>query len=483
MSSSFNADTNLSYYENPAMSVGSGPIGIDASSISEVTQECRTNTSAAPGAAGEPMQYNGQEVTFDLNVPTSSRVLFDKSYIKVEGFACDMAVGIATPVKPAVSIPWNTIAALVETAQIQLNSQAQTTEKIDVNLGHSSMVKMLTRYSKRALEEMDDALFTPCIEEVRDFRGGVGLPLLSTVSQLRRTNQLINGAAAVRTHAKNIYLCDLFDSLLVPAAYYLQKFMLKLKFKDANAILFGDSNYMALQMPPQLMSTQKYFITRVTLMLTMVKLTENQLVAERDKILKGNSVLREAFWTYDAVTKSHSASAGYQDSNIKNMQASILMFPSTMSPDTGAAGGGCNPYQYCYASTGGGIGGISSYLMKYDGINSPDSPMAIANTSYELNTDVYAQYRLICKKMSDREITPALTFVSMANKNMLPADYTPYLLLCSQFYPQTSYAHKLMAGADHVVSTQGSGTCTAIIVRLRVGFLEIRGDGSVAVIN
>ena len=472
----FNSTSNFTYQENPALQHGTGKIPMDASSLSEIVYPYQTNTAPRVQGVGEDPSYNGVETLFDVRIPATARVLFDKSYFRVTGYAANMAIGKGSPCLLGSSIPWNSIAALLDTAEVQLNQNATTTEQINQNLGDGSMVKMLTRYTREAIEGMDDSFFTPCLEETRDVTGAaLGITYLSVVSQARRTHELIESAGvAQKLHSKNIYLCDLFDSLRLPAAFFIQNLQFKLRPKMSQDILLKDSVCLGVAAP-----LQKYFITGITLYLTMLNLTENQLVIERDRIQRSEALLLESFYAYDAIQKTHSQGASYRDSNIKNMQAAVFMFPSS-----GAADGiGVNPYQYCYGSTLGGQAGLSAYQQKYENIYSPAQPLAVSNSNHATNTDLFAQYRLLCRKMADREITTALRMRDFSPTRGTAQDWSCYVLFCSQFYPQTAYGHKNMAGADHEIITSGGAVEPIVIVRIRLSFLEIRGDTSVYMIN
>lgn len=474
---SFNP-SNIIYESYPALEVGTGPIVMDGSAVSEVVYQYQTNTAPALHGVGEPLTYNGVETLFDVRIPSTARVLFEKSYLRITGKAANMAVGENSPVLVGTSIPWNTIAATLETAELQLNQSATTTEQINQNLGDGSMVKMLTRYSRSAIESMDDAFFTPCFEETRDKIGpALGTTYLSQVSQARRDTQLTdNPGNGQRLHSKAIYLPDLFDSLALPAAFYVQNLQIKIRPKLAGDILIKDTGCLGVNAP-----LQKYFITNIALYLTMVNLTEQQLVKERDKILSNSAILRQAFYSYDALQKSHTQGASYRDSNVKNMQAAVFMIPSLGAGD----GIGCNRYQYCYGCSAAnpGMSGISSYQMKYDGVYSPATPLQVSNSDHGTNIDLFAQYRLLCKKMYDREIEAALRFSNYAPPRPAVYDESTYVLFCAQFYPQDAFGHKQMSGADHEIQTGGGTTESLIVVRIRLSFLEIRGDTSVYMIN
>lgn len=506
---SFDLNANLKPAENPALSVGSGPIAVDVSSLSEVTFQYQPDNGVGPGTeTGAPNNYNDQDITFNVKIPATSRVLFDKSYIRLEGIAFDITGGVvAGPVPYGVSIPWNPVAALLQTAEVQLNESSDMTEQLNQEIGHASNIKMMTRYSKDVMDRMSDFFFTPTIESRRDLNTGTGIAVassgLSPESFARNLENLSSteGGGIPVPHSKNIYLGDLFDSLRIPSAFFLQRFRMTLRPKASTNILFGDKEGLAAG-GAHAMSVMRYFVTGARLFLTMVQLTENQLVVEKNKILSNAALLRESFSTFDARRDQHVPGKSYRDSNIKNMQAAVFMFPSNTTSETGTLAStplGCNPYQYVYNNIPDAplvtayAGGIASYQHRYDGLNSPSQPLTVDPIRPETNTDLFHQYRLLTRRTSDREVALALKFTSSMGNHMvmgaspvLPIpkyDHCPYVLFCAQFYPLNAALHKNMAGADHEIITSGGGNAGIIIVRIRSSFMEIRGDTSVYMIH
>jgi hypothetical protein len=493
---SFDTTNNFDFVQSPSVSaIGVGKIPIDGSFDSEVTYEYLTNTAAInAGNANEWACYNGQETIFDVRIPPTNRIDFTKSYLRITGIANDTAVSqtapvnkivpiVPTPPPPAlaytiynaVSIPWNTIAALLQTAEIQMNQSATLTEQITQNLGDGSMVKLLTNYTKDALDRASDQFFTPTIETTRDLTSGFSTETMEREDALTQvTPGTANYVAA--PHCKNIMLSDLFDSVRIPAAFYLQNLQIKIRPKATDNILIqtiGDGIPGCIP---------RYFVTNIRLYLTMAKLTEKQLVLETNRIKDSTTpaVLRESFKAHDAIQKTYSVGASFRDSNIKNMQAAVFLFPSTLADDDGAGhSSGSNPYQYVYNY-------VTGYQQRYENIYSPATNMPVSSTltTYALNSNLFSQYRLLCNKMSDREQPTALSFNdSMGVLAGSLVDRNPYVLFCSQFYPLTTASHKVMAGADHEIMTAGGRTGTVVIVRIRTSFLELRGDTSVYVIN
>lgn len=460
------------------MSVGTGEIPYDGSAVNEVMYRYTPNTAAVSSIGGGPAAYNGVTTEFNFKVSSRHRVLFNKSYLRVTGKAANMVIGEASPVLVGTSIPWNSIAALLQSTELQLNQSASTTEHITQNLGDGSMVRMLTSYSRDALESMEDSLFTPCIEDTRDKLGPApGVTYLSNISQTRRATQLTDQPGnGQRIHSKNIYLHDIFSSLAIPAAFFVQDLQMRFQFKAANDILIKDTVCLGAAAPSQM-----YYITNVELNMCFVTLSESQLKIETSRVLGNEIIFRENFIVYDALQKTHTQGTSYRDSNVKNMQASVMMIPSS----TAADGIGCNRYQYVYGcdAVNPGISGISTFQMRYDNVLSPSTPMNISNTFHGTNTELYGQYRLLCNRTMDRETGPALLFSNFAPARAAVDDESTYVLFCATFFPVDADLHKLMGGADHEIILSGGGSEPIVLVRIRASFIEIRGDTTVYMIN
>jgi len=327
------------------------------------------------------------------------------------------------------------------------------------------MVKFLTCFSRESLEWMSDSLFTPCMENIRDTTSAG----LSVQTQTRSANAFIENDGTIKYGCKNILMSDLFDSLRLPSAFYIQTLKLNIRPKASTDILFK---------MPAAPGTNRFFVSNLTLYLSLLSLTESQLAIEAKRIESTESLVRESFWVYDPITKQHSQGITYRDSGVKNMQAAVLMFPSNYCAD----GKGLNPYQYVYGNSTIAASGVSAYQMRYDTVYSPSIALAVDTIHHSRNTPLYYQYRELCRRIGDREAAPAIDFVQHMGQQgevVGTVDNNPYVLFCAVFYPLTTYGHKLMAGSEHEITTSGGGTQTSVIVRIRLAFAELMGDTSI----
>lgn len=495
---SFPITDNMEFYSNPAFGVGKDPIPLDNSSRNELTIEHPvTGSYRNQGMANAPLAYNGAELSFDIGISPSQRLLPSKSYLRVRGVALNVHHNALTPVPIGVSIPWNSYAALIDTASYSLNRASNNVETYTSDSDHASMVKMTTQYSRTMLDSMHDSLFTPTIESKRDLNTGVeGAPEFSNETLSRRTNWLTfiraagGGDGNPIHHTKNLYLKDLFDSLSLPGAFYTTNFTMKLKFKAWNNILIVAQPAVPADEAPYI----GYFITDVSLFLTYVSLSENQLAVEAEAIQKNLPVLRESFRMYDAKTVAFATSSKYRESNVKNLQAAVMLFPSTECTDLL----GVNPYQYCYATDlkVANKPGISAYQMKYGETFSPPSELTIYPMPVDqfMNTALYANYRLVARRMDDKDSEPAIRAYNMccnvyktvknaADNADVTVDLSSATMFASQFFPLNSCAHPNMNGLDFEASASGGSSKSVVVVLMRVGFLLISGNTKVYTID
>lgn len=486
----FNTAT-LTAVRNPAFEIATGPITYDASTTWERTFHYNlTQGVPAGGGGGVPPSYCGQKVRFDVSNSLASRVMFEKSFIKVSGFAADTTSGtIANIPAHGVSIPWNTTAALLRTAKLDLNDSQTTVEKIESNLGHASMVKYLLKYPREVLESRSEAFFTPCIEDTRDLNTGiVSASTLSVQSAARADHELI-GSSGPRRVSKNIYLADLFDSLNTPAAYPVKKTVIELSFKNANEILIYDTGYLAAQTPAISPDKVGFYITNVDLYVTLADMSEPQKNEDLSRMSTNEAIMSVSYLNPVCVATLLSNNGNLIFSSVKNAQGALMMISSTDAAD----GIGCNSYQYCYGNgTGSTTNGLFSYQFEYNNTSSPNNPVAVyvtrgsdsPQTTSRMNSEAYAQYKMLARKISEKEITPALTLdhFSPIAQDVNTIDITPYALFGAQFYPQTAALHRNMSGSElRVNSTGGAGTnVNVIIVELTASFLEIYGNTQVS---
>lgn len=457
------------YRPDRSFEIGTVPIPVDASYANEVTIERNPVEAPSPGGIGEPVAYNNvaSDTRFDIWVDDPDRIAFHKSYIKLDGEAELMPPGgPGNPLTSTIGIPWNSIAALISAYRLDINNVA--IEEYNQCVGDSAVAKSLIRYTRDALESMTDTHFTPCIESVRDTTTN-----LSPETEMRtRTNLVYNptGPTSIQKHSKCIPLSELFDSLRAPACFRAKHITITLRFKLTNEILFGTGVSAA---------TARYYITGCKLYLARSHLTDEQKKRELELMSKSEAVYQQAYYFYEALGHAYSGSDTFIDNTVRNVQAAIAMFPSTSANDHI----GINPYQYCYNCLVNGTAGITSYQMTYNGIDSPNFTVPISSNQQALNTNVYEQYRNLCRKWWNWDLPLALSYPSMnAVPNQYPSDPSPYVLLCSAFFPQGVLIHDLDAGATLQVRLNGAtGSSRVIIMRIRTLYMQLLGNNDVKV--
>lgn len=468
--SAFDLKENSRYAADPAMTNCSGPILFDASSIREMLIRYTPTQGTAQSLGAGPTCYNDTEIKFHIQFDTGSRVRFDKSYLKIDYVALNVGVSPATKVDEAnVSIPWNTIAAMFSTAYYQLNSTNQTVERYDANWQHGNMIKVLTSYTRAALEEARDRFFTPCIESIRDTGGA-----LSAESVARATAAFKEeGTTEPKYGSKIVMLSDLFDSLTTETACYAQVFQLYLRFKAPNAILFQTT---------AATGTNNLYVVGLQLYMMQNVLSEVQVDQMAALVKENLPVIRNSYRRFDTYIDTHNTSKSYVTTGIKNLQAAVLMFPSTTSTDLT----GINPYQYCYGSrpTPNNNTGISMYQHRYGPHTYPMSSQTVELINKGKNTDVYEHWRTLCRTINDKMYTPSIPFAAMSRTDSNGPDSNPYVFFPAVFCNQDAAPMKLAAGADHEIMTSGGNAgIVGVVVRVRVNAYSIDGHGTVTVMD
>lgn len=466
----FDVNYNTIAAEDPAMSVGVDPVPYDASSVSEVMYRYQPQTGTTT-IGGVPC-YNGQEVMFNLNISSSQRIDFTKSYILMGGTLRKDNTGTvlasASSDNDHVSLPWNPLAAFVSSADLLFNESSSLAELYMTDPGHGWMVKCLTKYSKEELDNRGDLFFTPTIENTYD---------MTTSLSKESKDRSASWFAADTAHSadKQIPLGDMFSACDIPAAMYLNTLRIRMRLKNPTDIPFTDDS--ATYTDPS------FFINRCELYLCLMTLSPAQLTAERKKIKENKVLTRQGYTIYDVSSKPFSSNASYRDAAIKNLQANVVLFSANGRKVDGTKTG-VNPYQYCYGQDN-GIG-ITSIQSQYNGQYSPATPMDIRPETSR-NVQMYQQYLLLCRKTLNREDTPALKFENMVDPSSttaITALTCPYVMFCMPFYSMTAYASLHLSGSDLEVAVQGGTTSgNVIVVRIRTSLLEIRPSSSVYVLN
>jgi hypothetical protein len=499
---SFNISENIQQVEDPAMNNCSGPILVDASSMIETYVVISSNTAAALDTNGQS-SYNGIETIFQTDISPATRVRLDKSYLAVTYTVGNYygTPAVITPVQAQVSIPWNTTSALLERCSYSLNVANIDIENHTSYFGHGNMIKMLTTYNARALEAAEDRFFTPCIEQCREMYVNTNDSVagISPQATTRAKNWLATpGVAGATTGKKTILLADMFDSMRTETAWYIQRLVLRLYFKQPNNILFRCSPSATAAS-----TFEKFYITDVKLNLCLNTLSADQIDIEREKVEANESIMRNAYRVFDVITVNGTDQTVYQQPAIKNMQAAVMMISSPHSLDgklgyvtTPVPAGtvlGVNPYQYCYGATMDPTGttsastGVTSYHQRYDNYYSPMSLVVVQQPPNCMkNTEMYEYWRYLTRVVNDRHEDPPVKFKSsMANltsygptsDTTLTKDLSPYVFFASSFCNQDTAPRKLVAGGTHEVRlSNSSGNYQFIIVRIRMGAIEITGD-------
>jgi hypothetical protein len=418
-----------------------------------------------------PNCYNSVgDLKFIVNGDLGSRIRFDKSYLKFEYVALNVEAEPFTAIDfQTVSIPWNPIAALIQNTYYQLNGTNQTVERLDANFQHGNMIKILTTYTAEALEAASDHFFTPCMESQRDLKTN-----LSAESRARALDNLTDRATVPGPlyGSKIVMLSDIFDSLRAPVACFAQLFQLYMTLKAPDEILFKATANT---------DVNRFYVTGIKLFIVQNRLSESQLRTEAARISGPEPITRVGYRRFDVISDVHANAKSYITTGIKNLQAAILMFPSTVCADTL----GINPFQYCYANGLVNGSGLSYYRHRYGAMTYPLSGQAVETINRARNTEMYEAWRTLSRMISDNGktfATPVQFFPHVVGVKQ-DTDTSSYVFFPAVFCNQDTAPMRVTSGYDHEIITNGGDSRLGYIVRVRLNAYAIGTDTMVTIMD
>jgi hypothetical protein len=453
--------------QDPAMTYCTGPMLIDGSSEYETYNIINTQTAQRAAVGGDPASFNEVNVRFQTDIDPGTRIRFDKSYLKMDYYAANVANPLAPiAIDPVhVSIPWNTAAAIIREADFQLNSDYRSVEKYSSEFGHGNMIQVLTSYTVDALETGHDKFFTPCMEATRDTTIA-----LSAVTQARATRWL-STAGAIVYGSKSIMLSDIFDSMKVQAGWLINRLNILLTFNSATSILIHDA---------AAVGTNKFFIIGLTLYMAVNKLSAEQVSNDAALIQSQTPLMINAFHRFEATTTPCYATITYEMPSVKNLQAGIAMISSLQCAD----GVGANPYQYCYGSGIVANTGVTDYVQRYGIYYAPLNIVDISRIDKAYNVNLMTNWRVLNRSINDKEYGSPIAFWPDMAQSAAGTDPNPYVFFTSVFCNQDTAPKKQAAGLTHTVTMHGAATGQQMhVVRVRMSALKINGDLTVEVLE
>lgn len=458
-----------------ALRQGTGPLTVDETIKSETLEIIYPGE--APRSVGDVAvaAYNGVDCNFDIYPPDGTRVRFAKSYLRFEYIATDISGAPAMAVVDSnyCSISWNPIAACVDSCSFSLNAANVEIERYSNDFGHGNMIKLLTQYSREAIESSHDRFFTPCMESTRDL--STALSAESSARSLRWFSYP-TVPATVNRGAKNIMLGDMFDSLRVDAAWYVKRARITVQFKDASKILFRSY---------QSTAAERFYIVGLELHIIYDLLTSSMIKEEMGRLERNEVMMRQLYLSYETDSDTHSSDKTYRTNGITNMIAGVLLFPAGRSLDN-LYEGVCyaNPYQYTYGLSAAHGDGVSSYQHQYNGIYSPRNSLAISAPYRMRNTALYEQYRLLAQMVDEPQVAPCVSFLEHMAQYSPTYDRNCYVMFASPFFDLTTNPTLTPRVSDHIIKTSGGGSGNGVvIVRLRVMGVEVLANNSVNRLN
>jgi hypothetical protein len=318
------------------------------------------------------------------------------------------------------TVPWNPLTCF-RTVSLKINNSLSSVEQYinDGQFGHASTNRFLRSFSSSGLENMDETLFTPCIESSLDFAAAVntesGLSVESTARSLRWCQPPLSDSSESDEDSPGIYKCTkiipfhlLFESCNSPAIWAnTTRFRFEWTMHTPNEIPLRNIHSAGV--------TPYVFITDMQLMYDSNRMQPQQFLETSSE--KASGVVEQLGFLYNEIYPvSYSPGTGSQITltNQKNVQFTSLLYPS----DSGvalAANVYINKYQYINNN-------ITSLSASYGNSVPIKTPLVLAaatnnangiHVRSDENALLYNLYKKCCGREVTKQLSCAITFSKM----------------------------------------------------------------------
>lgn len=453
--------------EDPRYSVFNTSIPIDGSS-SGISISRRS--AMIRGGDGTGLNATGNPTLFRINSSTDLRNYLSAFSFLVKCHAYKLVNGVQTPVvHTTVAIDWDSASALIENAYISYNNNSEVAENYNsstYSVAHK--IRMLQTLSRTCAEGMDDILFTPCHESVRD------TTTVLSPETLARTQKWLSSYSdeteSIVQHKKNWPLSYLFSS--ASSAGYLDVHQIDIcfTFKRPTRILHQlaanrDVNY--------------YVIDDIELVVDQTKMTAPQASIELKDKKTGDDVQRFGFLFYDLLTTSYTNSQKIIVPSVENMQSLVIAFPSTCD------GKGINPLQFI-------LNDMTSVSAMYGSVQPLEFPMNFDPDHRLTNVELFYHYKKWLNKPFSTNFVPFVDwFKGFGQMPLITSAGDPvvttrtpqemYAIMCLNFFSSDNF--HLTGGTQLEIQTsqssQGVSNVNVHIIKVRAQFVQLsRGTTS-----
>jgi len=452
--------------EDLRYSVFNTSIPVDGSSsgisISRRSAMIRGGDSTGLNATGNP-------TLFRITSSTDLRNYLSSFSFLVKGHAYKLVQGVQTAVvHTTTAIDWDSAAAIIENAYISYNNNSEIAENYNsstYSVAHK--VRMLQTLSRTCAEGMDDVLFTPCHESIRDTT-----TVLSPETLVRSAQWLsaFDGSReSIVYHKKNWPLSYLFSSAAASGYLDVNQIDVCFTFKRPTRILHkltenSDTNY--------------YVVDDIELVVDQTKMSAPQASIEIKDKKTGDDVQRFGFLFYDTLTTSYTNSQKLLIPSVENLQSLVVCFPSTCD------GKGVNPLQFI-------LNDMTSVSAMYGSLQPLEFPINFDPDNRLTNVELFYHFKKWINKPFSTNFVPFIDWVKGYGQmplitttgtggegDPIITTRTPremYALMCFNFFSSDNF--HLTSGTQLEIQTsqssQGASNVNIHIIKVRSQFVQL----------
>jgi len=437
-------------------------INIDASGSRVLIQRRSSNTGTST-LIGNAC-FNTKQTYFDISSSSDLRQYLPGLTIMCRGYAT-IEDGTTQVDRTAVSIPWDSAAALLNGIQVRINGNGNPVEIYSNNrydIAH--LTRMVMEYSRTTLEGLSETLFTPCFES--DAETNLQLSLEAQARSLKWLTDASGKMIKRQLLWPLGYLCSF---AAVPAFLDIKRLEIFLDWKNPAEVCFKLSTYA---------HTPYYFIDDVQVILDQSSMSVFQSSLELKESITSNSTQRLFYKYYDVLETQYISSGTVVRNGVQNLEAAVLMFPcSILHTPAGIQ------YPNALQMTSNNLTTISFY---YQGYSVPTTPMVLDVYNTMSTVEAYYHYKKCCKKELTMNFVPAIPWDTGYANESNPHNDSTYFLYCASFSNALA-PHLSDAGELRVVTSQtvmpdpelnSLVPCKCYLVCIRNVAFEMHPDGT-----
>jgi hypothetical protein len=453
---------------------GTAPFPYDVSTINTTFKEYQPTV--PPRLYAGVNSYNGMSTRFSITVPAGSKLVLDKSFVRLRLQLCSVAHPPVAPVAPvavadgaSIGCPWNPL-CVMSTAEYNL-SNGVLVGSIKENLDWSTTIMRLLDTSREVMNHSPERFITPCIESVQD------LATTFSPESVSRTLTFVDSGGAAIAREFMIPLSDLFGELAYPVDWTCNRFDCTFMFKAPEDTSIVFKTFDAVGTWPALI------VGDCQLVMNVAQLSPQGEAIELSRLKPEATLLRVAAVYADTKPFAYGPST-YTDNLVSNCIGAVLTMPIPPVADGALADDntGVNPMQSMLNFTG-----IQFKLGSH--IHEPEDRLVIDTTNRLVNKRLYTMYTKLCNRLASSNSHYITTALDANDIQFNPPaagdpDLSPYGIACAGFFDDTASLHRTLDGAQlEILPTGGIAWAEARVARIRVKYITISGDYRVTLLE